>query len=87
MTTENYLVVNSKNIVVNVIVWDGDTNAWKPPEGYTMLVQSTTPALIWQLNGTTYNLTEIIGAGQIGFTWDGTILTTNKPQPVVNTTT
>ena len=48
-----------------------------------MLVQETIPAMVWILNTekTVYKLIEIIGAGGIGFTWDGTILTTNEPQP------
>jgi hypothetical protein len=26
-------------------------------------------------------LSEVIGAGQIGFTWDGSVVITNEPQP------
>jgi hypothetical protein len=52
-----------------------------------MLVLETTPAMVWQpkkVDGvTTYYLVEQIGAGSIGFTWDGTILTTNEPKPTV----
>ncbi len=83
MTTQNYLMVNSENVVDNICVWDGDTNTWQPPEGYTMLVQSTTPAMVWELNAekTDYVLTEQIGMGAIGFTWDGTVCITNQPKP------
>lgn len=32
----NYLVINSENIVVNTIVWDGETS-WTPPEGHIVV--------------------------------------------------
>jgi len=83
MTTQNYFVVEN-NVVTNVVVWDGDVNTWQPPADATMLVGATTPAMVWELNNLlppTYELTEVIGAGAIGFTWNGTVLTTNDPQP------
>ena len=82
MTTQNYLIVQ-ENIVTNVCVWNGNTQTWNPPSDATMLVQATTPAMVWELNSdqTDYVLTEQIGEGQIGFTWDGTVLTTNEPKP------
>jgi len=83
MTTQNYLAVEN-NVVTNIVVWDGDTNTWQPPADATMLIQATTPAMVWELNTATppvYVLTEVTGAGAIGFTWDGTVLTTNQPQP------
>ena len=84
MTTQQYLMVNeSTNVVDNICVWDGDTNTWQPPENTLMLVQATTPAMVWGLNSdkTDYVLTEVIGAGGVGFTWDNTVLTTNEPKP------
>ena len=87
MTNQNYLVIEL-NTVTNVVVWDGDINTWNPPENATMLVQSTTPAMIWMpifvdkiLND--WILTEVTGAGDIGFTWNGTVVTTNQPKPQV----
>jgi len=83
MTTQNYFVVEN-NAVTNLVVWDGNTQDWQPPTDATMLVQSTTPAMVWELNNLlppTYELTEVIGAGGIGFTWNGTVLTTNEPKP------
>jgi len=82
MTIQNYLIVEN-NIVTNVCVWDGDINTWTPPSDATMLVQATTPAMVWRLNtdNTDWVLTEIIGAGDIGFTWDGTVVTTNQLKP------
>ena len=83
MTTQNYLVIEN-NVVTNIVVWDGDTNTWQPPTDATMLVQATTPAMVWELNNLlppTYELVEVIGAGAISFTWNGTVLTTNEPKP------
>ena len=87
MTTQNYLEVNTENVVDNIIVWDGNVNTWTPPAGYTMLVKSTTPALVWRKDNSVtppiYVLVEVIGAGSIGFTWNTTtkVLTTNQPNP------
>ena len=80
--TQNYLIIE-QNIVTNVCVWNGDTSIWTPPQGSIALVQATTPAMIWELNvdKTAYVLTEVLGAGGIGFTWDGSIVTTNEPHP------
>jgi len=84
MTVQAYLQIdNFSNIVVNTVMWDGGSE-WTPPADSTMLVQATTPAMVWELNTATppvYVLTEVIGVGQIGFTWDGSVLTTNQPQP------
>ena len=82
MTTQNYLVVEN-NVVTNICVWDGDTNTWAPPADATMLIQADTQAKVWTYDkaSNTYVLTEELGAGAIGFTWDGSVLTTNEPQP------
>lgn len=89
MTTQNYFVVEN-NIVVNCVVWDGDVNTWTPPANATMLIQTTTEALIWapvftDKKVTDWTLTETLGAGDIGFTWDATtqVLTTNEPKPAI----
>ena len=87
-------MVNPSNVVDNICVWDGDVNTWTPPADSIQLVQSTTPAMVWvgtrvenlpatipPTYTTTYNLEEVVGAGDIGFTWDGTVLTTNQPKP------
>ena len=80
-------MVNLENVVDNICVWDGDINTWQPPQGYTMLVQATTPAMIWKLNTdkTNYVLTEEMGMTDIGFTWNGTVCTTNESKPQTNT--
>jgi hypothetical protein len=85
MTTQNYLIVEN-NVVINVCLWDGNVNTWTPPANTTMLVQATTPALIWKQSEPlttpiTYSLEEQLGAGDIGFTWNGSLLTTNLPEP------
>jgi hypothetical protein len=84
MTIQTYLTVEN-NVVTNAVAWDGNTQTWTPPANSLMLVQSTTPALVWipNLDCTVFTLTEQIGAGQIGFTWNGTILTTNQPKPTI----
>lgn len=72
-----------ENIVTNMCVWDGDVTTWTPPANVTMLVQANTPAMVWVLDEDTkqFSLQERIGQGGIGFTWDGTVVTTNQPQP------
>jgi len=84
MTIQTYLMLNqSTNIVDNICVWDGNTNTWTTPANTLMLVQETTPAMVWRLDTDKINyvLTKVNGVGQIGFTWDGSVLTTNEPQP------
>jgi hypothetical protein len=78
---QNYLQIQN-NVVTNIVVWDGG-NDWTPPNDATMLIQSTISAMVWALNidKTAYVLIEVVGAGSIGFTWNGTVLTTNEPQP------
>ena len=93
MTTQNYLIIEN-NVVTNNVVWDGNTQTWTPPADSIQLIQATTPAMVWvgtkveNLPATipptytiTYNLEEVVGAGDIGFTWNGTVLTTNQPKP------
>jgi hypothetical protein len=84
MTTQNYLMINeSTNVVDNVCVWDGNPDTWQPPAGYLMLVQATTMAVVWVWDGAIkdYVLSQQIGQGQIGFTWNGTECMTNEPKP------
>lgn len=82
---ENYLQINKNtNVVENVCYWDGNPSTWTPPADALMLVQSTIPAMVWQWSSVQndYVLVEQMGQGQIGFTWDGTVCTTNEPKPV-----
>lgn len=83
METQNYLLIDlAINVCDNVTVWDGDTNTWTPPPTHLALVQADTPAKVWMLDAEKqWVLDTVLGAGQIGFTWDGTALTTNEPQP------
>jgi hypothetical protein len=80
--TQNYLIIES-NVVTNICVWDGDTTIWTPPTGSIALIQATTPSKIWQYDKVTntFILTEQLGFGSIGFTWDGSFCITNEPQP------
>ena len=87
MTIQAYLQIEN-NMVTNSVMWDGDTTNWQPPQDSIALVQATTPAMVWKPvfideKITDYILVEVIGTGKIGFTWDGTVLTTNDPQPSI----
>ena len=92
MTTQNYLMIpNATNVVENVCVWDGDVNTWQPPADTLMLTQAETPAIVWQAvvvdkKTTDWVLVEQMGIGDVGFTWDGTVLTTNQPKPEIPVT-
>lgn len=81
--TNNYLMIQD-NIVTNVCVWDGNTQTWTPPTDATMLLQSEIVANVWELDKskTDFVLTPVLGAGQIGYEWNGTELTTNEPKPI-----
>lgn len=92
MTAQNYLMIQN-GVVTNNVVWDGGSD-WAPPADAIMLIQADTLAIIWvgtsveDLPPTipptftiTYNLQEVMGAGDIGFVWDGRVLNTNQPQP------
>lgn len=80
--SQDYLIIE-QNVVVNVVVWDGDTSKWTPPQGSIALIQAITPAMVWEYDkpNNIYVLTKVLGAGNIGFTWDGSVVTTNEPQP------
>jgi hypothetical protein len=82
MTVQNYLIIEF-NVVTNICLWDGDTTKWTPPKGSIALIQANTIAMVWQLNSdkTDWILVEQLGQGQIGFTWNGTVLTTDQPKP------
>ena len=83
---QNYLIIEN-NVVTNIVLWNGDTTQWTPPSSSIALIQATTPAMVWEAvivddKVTDWVLQEVIGVGDIGFTWDGTVLTTNEPKPV-----
>jgi len=84
MTTQAYCLINSAdNIVDNVVMWDGDTSTWTPPESHSYVLRDTTPSVewLWDKNARDWVLTEDIGHGGIGFAWDGSVLTTTAPKP------
>ena len=89
MTVQQYLQIEN-NVVTNIVMWDGNTDTWQPPANATMVVDENIPAWVWQAvytdkKITDYVLIEIVGAGEIGFIWDGTVLTTNQPKPAIPT--
>lgn len=91
MTTQNYFVIEN-GVITNSCVWDGNVESWTPPQGSVLIVNQEMPIKTWLLNDskTEYVLTETIGFADIGFSYDGSIATTNQPkpeleiQPVVN---
>jgi hypothetical protein len=89
MTTKNYLIIES-NVVTNNVIWDGNPDTWQPPAGSIQVVDATTPAMVWQpvlvdSKVTDWVFGEQLGAGNIGFTWNGSVLTTNEPKPPIPT--
>jgi hypothetical protein len=53
-----------------------------------MLIQADTPAMVWQSiyvdkKLTDWELVEVLGIAGVGFTWDGTVCTTNQPKPPI----
>lgn len=83
MTIQNYCIIDGNNIVYNIILWDGDPNNWTPPANQTYVVQATTPSRdwVWDLNLKDWVLFDFVGHGNIGFSWDGSVLTTTAPKP------
>ena len=80
MTTQNYLMIEN-GVVTNILLWDGNTQTWQPPSDATMLVQETTPTKVWGVVNEEWVLVDAIGNAEIGFTWDGSVATTNQPKP------
>ena len=82
MTIQAYCIIEN-SVVTNVVMWDGDVNTWAPPAGSVWVAQATTPSQNWVWNATVRDwvLATVLGEGGIGFTWDGTMLTTNEPKP------
>lgn len=84
MSNQNYYMINKdSNICENITIWDGNPDTWTPPSNYLMLAQAITQTKVWLLNAdnTDYVLTESVGDGDIGFTWDGKYLETCYPKP------
>lgn len=94
MIEKDYYVVEN-NVVTNIVLWDGNIQTWQPPVGAIMLERATTPVMVWkfleviaeeEIAGHTvitgeWKYVEEIGLGSVGFTWDGTKLITNEPDP------
>jgi hypothetical protein len=45
--TQNYLIIE-QNVVTNIVIWNGDTSQWTPPQGSIALTQGTTPFITWE---------------------------------------
>jgi len=83
MTVQNYCLIDASNIVDNIVLWDGSTETWTPPADHTYVVQATTPSKDWVWDRTLQDwvLVEVVGHGDIGFVWNGSVLTTAAPKP------
>jgi hypothetical protein len=83
MTVQNYCLIDANNTVDNIVLWDGDTSTWSPPDSHIYVVQATTPSRewVWEKLLNEWVLVESIGHGDIGFLWDGAVLTTASPKP------
>lgn len=81
---QTYLLIDKNtNVCDNAVVWDGDTETWTPPANSLALAKDTTSSKVWTIanDNETWVLTETVGSGDIGFTWDGEFLITSQPQP------
>lgn len=38
---QNYALVDSSGVVVNIIVWDGNAEIWSPPDGQTAVAAAS----------------------------------------------
>lgn len=45
MSENSYAIVDSNNIVLNIVLWNGDTTNWAPPEGATAIIVASTDCI------------------------------------------
>lgn len=45
----------SSGVVINVCLWDGDTNTWEPPSGIEMQPATDDCGIGWTWNGETFS--------------------------------
>lgn len=82
MTKNYYLINETTNVCENIVVWDGNTDTWKPPQSFFLLEQDSTPSKVWAWNKETNDWEICISDyANIGFTWDGSYLNTNEEKP------
>jgi hypothetical protein len=53
MTIKNYVIIEN-NLVTNVVVWDGDTTQWQPPQGSIALPQVSNEGIGWTYDGANF---------------------------------
>ena len=41
-----YVMIDSSNVIVDLTIWDGDTEKWTPPTGITCIGIGTDPVAI-----------------------------------------
>lgn len=83
---QNYCVINQQqipNVCENIVLWDGDTSKWNPGEHCIVVPKNSTPTMEWEYveSSNTFVMSEHVGTAGVGYTWDGTHLITNAPQP------
>jgi hypothetical protein len=56
MTTQNYAIIEN-GVVSNVVIWDGNTEAWQPPSGCTVAVvqEGQAVSIGWTYDGTSFS--------------------------------
>lgn len=81
--TKNYLMIEN-NAVVNICVWDGNTETWQPPINVVMLDKETTPTKVWDFDKSIkdFVLVDSVGNAEIGFTYADGFCVTNQQKPI-----
>ena len=62
-----YVMIDSSNVVVDLTIWDGNTETWTPPSGITCIGIGTDPVGI----GMTYNSSGVGIGTTSGNKWIG----------------
>jgi len=59
-----YALINNKNIVDNVVLWNGETE-WEPPSGFQLLnVENIECGIGWTYDGSVFTEPEVINVVQ-----------------------
>jgi len=78
---KNYLVIEN-GIVVNAVVWDGNTETWTPPENLILMAEDAAKVKGWSWNAGIKDWEAYVADNVqpgIGFAWDGEFLIQPKP--------
>lgn len=89
MENKDYLMINkSTNTVDNIFVWDGNKETWNVPDEYNVFLKEEVKAKIWSYNDNIkdYEIVIKLGAGEIGYLFDGEFVKTNQEKPIYKET-